>query len=400
MSLDLRPISPGEEPIPGPPLAVPAPSPGDALLSRARRMLEGEVRAASKPIPAAALKLAERVYEQIDLLSSGVSVPPAMIPRMKLAATLWLVGSGRNAIRKRGERDEELSVSLAADEYFARHPEDEPCRRDVELCLNGLYHPDSLAERAGHREVFYDAVRTQYALPDFQDWLFLDGQSADWIAAEIETFRKIRFRTAAAQVRHSRALEHNIQELLEIRELLSGNGLVAKSRKTSLSLYRATSRNMVDMLAIADRKAGLLISANAISLSVCISLFGRGFGESPRLWAPAITIAATCALTVIFAALSSRPLKRAGGALTLEEFLAKNRSILHYGEAYRLSQEDFIRGFRRASGDPELLERGLLQELHFFSRRIVNKFRMVRWAYLTMITGILLSCGVLVVSHS
>jgi hypothetical protein len=41
----------------------------------------------------------------------------------------------------------------------------------------------------------------------------------------------------------------------------------------------------------------------------------------------------------------------------------------------------------------------MLSELHFFAVRISDKFRMVRRAYLTMITGIVLSCLALLFSQ-
>lgn len=156
---------------------------------------------------------------------------------------------------------------------------------------------------------------------------------------------------------------------------------------------------MIDMITLADRKAGLLLNANAISLTVLLSFLSKRFVSDRGLWIPSVLIAATCAITVIFASLAARPLRRKIDRLPLNDFLASDLSFLHYGDIARLSREDYLAGFQVAALDEGVLEKNMLSEIHFFSNRIVEKFRMVRRAYLTMIAGIILSCLALLSSR-
>jgi len=153
------------------------------------------------------------------------------------------------------------------------------------------------------------------------------------------------------------------------------------------------------MITLADRKAGLLLNANAISLTVLLSFLSKRFVSDRGLWVPTLMIACTCAITVIFASLAARPLRRKTDRLPLNEFVASDLSFLHYGDIARLSREDYLSGFKVASRDTGQLEKDMLSEIHFFSGRIVEKFKMVRRAYLTMIAGIILSCLALLSSH-
>jgi hypothetical protein len=222
----------------------------------------------------------------------------------------------------------------------------------------------------------------------------------EWITQEIDSLKNVEFKTFAGQVRFGKRLEKNLAATREMKSLLEKNGMLEEREKKLLGLYRSVSRNMIDMIAIADRKAGLLLSANAISLSVVVAFLSRGgIDTHPRLWLSAIFIAATCTLTVFFASLAARPLRRDHSRLSLNELLDHDRSVLHYGNAARLPLDDFILGFRRVMNDNQLLEEALIEELHFYSRRIVNKLRMVRVAYFTMFSGIIASFFALVFSQ-
>jgi hypothetical protein len=278
-------------------------------------------------------------------------------------------------------------------------------------------HPEWRAQEGRIRHVlqaqsFRDAIVGLDAKKELEDHLLLRsgwaaGENAKvstpatgWLRGEIDRLKSHRFSTIAGQLRFGRRLEKNIEELEELCGSIEGARSSDQRQKMTLSIYRSVSRNMIDMLTLADRKAGLLLNANAISLTVMVSFFGRSLGNHPRLWASSVVIAATCALTVIFASLAARPLRRDRRKIPLDQFSREGYSFLHYGDVARLSREDFLAGWKKAANDAELLEQNMITELHFFAVRISDKFRMVRRAYLTMIAGIVLSCLVLLFSHS
>lgn len=73
------------------------------------------------------------------------------------------------------------------------------------------------------------------------------------------------------------------------------------------TMFRTTSTNHVQLSAIADSKANIMISVNAIMVSVVVSILPRRIEENPSLLIPTALFLTTSLLTIIFAILATRP---------------------------------------------------------------------------------------------
>ena len=81
--------------------------------------------------------------------------------------------------------------------------------------------------------------------------------------------------------------EENIQNNIEIK------GKQKKKNKTDRgieTLFRITSRNHLNLSAIADRKANILISINAVIISIILSVVIRRIGGEQELIIPSIIL--------------------------------------------------------------------------------------------------------------
>jgi hypothetical protein len=337
---------------------------------------------------AAFSSIADALLVNVRSLNVHSTITPEEAVALEVAVYLWSAAwvSAPNAL--------ERSLSTMTEVFFRNHPE----WRSQEAHIRHVLRSDT----------FRDAVIGLDAKKEIEEQLLLrnawahdekEPSNSSWLRGEIERLRSLRLGTSAGQIRFGKRLEKNIEELESLCGVIDGVRSSGQRQKMTLTIYRTISRNMIDMLTLADRKAGLLLNANAISLTVMVSFFGRSLAEHPKLWASSVLIAGTCALTVIFASLAARPLKRDRKKMALDTFVGEGLSFLHYGDVARLKREDFLAGWKKASNNPEVLENDMLSELHFFAVRISDKFRMVRRAYLTMITGIVLSCLALLSSQ-
>src|SRR5215831_7260072 len=82
------------------------------------------------------------------------------------------------------------------------------------------------------------------------------------------------------------------------------NTLISKGIQTML---RTASSNHLRLSYMADRKANILISVNAIIISVSISVLFRKFSESPFLVTPTIIFLAFSVVTIVISILATRP---------------------------------------------------------------------------------------------
>src|SRR5690606_13141429 len=73
------------------------------------------------------------------------------------------------------------------------------------------------------------------------------------------------------------------------------------------TMFRTTSKNHMELSAIADNKANIMISINSIILSVLVSVLIRKLEEYPHMTIPAVMLTLVCLTTIVFAILATRP---------------------------------------------------------------------------------------------
>jgi hypothetical protein len=81
--------------------------------------------------------------------------------------------------------------------------------------------------------------------------------------------------------------------------------------KESEDLFKIAFRNYLNLIAIADRKAGLLIQVNSILASVIIGFVAKKIEDMHLLVIPAAVILIVAGITIFYSILASKPLGKA-----------------------------------------------------------------------------------------
>src|SRR4029079_15670189 len=97
------------------------------------------------------------------------------------------------------------------------------------------------------------------------------------------------------------------------------SSLISKGIQTML---RLASQNNLRLSEMADRKANILISVNAIIISVSISVLFRKFETDPFLVAPTIIFLTSSVITIVLSILATRP-TITGGQFSKEDITTK-----------------------------------------------------------------------------
>ena len=101
-----------------------------------------------------------------------------------------------------------------------------------------------------------------------------------------------------------RELEHQVEALKrEAGEKKRRN----KKSKGIQTMFRTTLTNLVRLSILADRKANLMISINAIIISILVSYILRKVEGVNYLLVPTLLLTFVCLFTIVFALLSTRP---------------------------------------------------------------------------------------------
>ncbi|GAB4396204.1 MAG: hypothetical protein OHK0053_09690 [Microscillaceae bacterium] len=156
------------------------------------------------------------------------------------------------------------------------------------------------------------------------------------------------------------------------------------------TVFRTTSKNHLDLSAIADNKANILISINTIIVSVIISILIQKLDTNPHLIPPTFILLLTCVITIVLAILSTRPVV-SSGKFTKEDVEARKVNLLFFGNFHQMDLKDYDWGMRSLMYDAEYLYGSLIRDIYFLGRVLGRKYRLLRYAYTVFMYGLVLS---------
>lgn len=158
------------------------------------------------------------------------------------------------------------------------------------------------------------------------------------------------------------------------------------------TLFRVTLGNHTRLSGIADSKANILLSVNAIIISIALSTLIPKL-DSPRnvhLVIPTFIMLMSSVITIIFAILSTRP-KVTKGVFTKKDIEDKKVNLLFFGNFYKMPLDEYQWAMNEMMKDREYLYNSMIKDLYFLGIVLEKKYRLLRVAYNFFMIGIVLS---------
>ena len=165
------------------------------------------------------------------------------------------------------------------------------------------------------------------------------------------------------------------------------SGFMTKGVQTML---RLTSDNHVELSGMADGKANILISVNAIIISVILTVLLRRLQVDTYLTIPTIIFLAFSVGTIVIAILATRP-KVTGGTFSEQDIIDKKTNLLFFGNFHKTSLEDYERAMRTMMTDSNYLYGSLIKDIYFLGVVLGRKYKLIRLAYNVFMIGIVVS---------
>lgn len=156
------------------------------------------------------------------------------------------------------------------------------------------------------------------------------------------------------------------------------------------TMFRLTSQNHVELSAMADNKANIMITVNSIIVSILVSILIRKFEEFPNLVVPTIILTTVCLVTIVFAVLATRP-NVSSGTFTREDILAKRTNLLFFGNFHNVSLQDYEEGVREMMKDSEFLYGSMTRDIYFQGKVLGRKYKLLRISYTVFMFGFVLA---------
>lgn len=251
----------------------------------------------------------------------------------------------------------------------------------------------------------------------------------DWVDFEINFMLTHEYHTVVAQELFNKRKAKHIQQLLKQKRRLNPFlaptvdeiSLLEEKEKTGdlkkvlkeseneiksarfgrgvETMYRTTYRTHTNLSAMADSKANLMLSVNAIVISILVSnlLPKLQDGASWKIVVPTVLLTATCLGSMVFATLATRP-KITEGKVTREAIKQRKANLLFFGNFFNMNLEDFQWGVNEMLTDPEFLYSSMSRDLYFLGIVLAKKYKYLSTCYNIFMYGLIVSMAAFAVS--
>lgn len=158
------------------------------------------------------------------------------------------------------------------------------------------------------------------------------------------------------------------------------------------TMFRVTLNNHTRLSEIADSKANILLSVNAIIISISLSTLIPKL-DSPsnvHLIIPTFVLVMFSVVTIIFAILSTRP-KVTSGTFTQKDVEERKVNLLFFGNFYKMPYKDYEDAVNVMMKDREYLYNSMIKDLYYLGLVLERKYRLLRITYNIFMVGIIVS---------
>lgn len=167
--------------------------------------------------------------------------------------------------------------------------------------------------------------------------------------------------------------------------------------KSAQTQFKTALRNHIDLSSIADNKANIMLSVNALIITFALPLLGKEIAANKILLIPTIMLLSVCVVSMIFATLATRPIPMKGYS-SMESILAKKSNLFFFGNYYNMSFDEYEKGMNATVANDDILDTTIMRDLFFLGKTLGNKYRYLRKCYTIFMYGIIVTVIAFVVA--
>lgn len=276
------------------------------------------------------------------------------------------------------------------------------------MATKRYYEPTSLSE-----EIIRDADCSHFGQKSYWETADLlreelsqlaiaDYSSQEWLQENIKMFRnEHRFYTNFAKENWQPGKDKNLGRLIKEKkkdkELAKKEKLKAKYKSESpdrgvQTLFRVTLKNHITLSDIADTKANILLSVNAIIISLALSNLIPKLDNPSNYYLiyPTVIFIVFSVASMILAVLATRP-NVTRGKFTKDDVKQKKVNLLFFGNFHQMELSEYEWALKELVKDKEYIYSSLTKDLYFLGLVLNRKYKILRWTYTIFMIGIVVS---------
>ncbi len=262
---------------------------------------------------------------------------------------------------------------------------------------------DADIQHVGKKNFF---VKGQLLREEWQSILGHTFNDLEWELTQYKFLTGSQFLTQYTKEEFTSRKKKNIDKqeaiLYKLYEAKSKFPDTGKTGRGTETMYRVSYRNHINLSAIADRKANMMMSINTLILSAIIAIAGSGFAmvggqrvEYYRFGIPIAVLLLTSLGSVIFAILSAKPnvTHNLASAIRLKE---RKSSILYFGNFTQMPLQDYLADMETLRRDNKLLYDNMSTDIYYLGLVLKKKFKLLQVSYTVFMAGLILAVVALI----
>ncbi len=352
----------------------------------------------------------QRVVEKVIALIEGENLSEKERQELILAAWFHDVGYTVNP-----EKHEEESVNIATIFLNEKKVSDAMVTKVASLIVATKM---GVAPKTELEKILKDADSSHLGSKNYSDFNELlrrerelvcniKIKEVEWDEANIGFLTEHRFYTNQASKLWEKQKSKNIALLLKRKQKQLQETAKLKQKKEELAykktkielpergietMFRVALRNHITLSDIADTKANILLSVNAIIISMTLSTLLPKL-DSPSnhyLVFPTTIFLIFTVLSIVLSILATRP-NVTSGKFTKEDVENKKVNLLFFGNFHKMKLPDFEWAMNEMMQDRDYLYGSLTKDLYFLGLVLNRKYKLLRITYTVFMIGIVLS---------
>jgi len=307
--------------------------------------------------------------------------------------------------------DHEANSKLIAREFLQAHGFDDTRIELVLSTIDATKVPHQPADRLG--ALLQDAdmatlsddlalVRSEQLrkeLAFFENKHFTD---AEWIKHNLDFYKEVEYHTEEGKNKYEAGKEKNKDWLKgknKQNKKADKSSLISSSR-TAEMLFKTSLRNHINLTKIADNKANIMLSINALILTFALPLIYQQMDQTAHWYflIPFFILGGTCVFSMINAALATQPGK-SEGKFNPADIQAGKGSLFFFGNFFNTPLTDYSKAMKQSLANPDNMDDSAIIDLYFLGKSVGRKFKLLRRCYSFFLIGITSSAVLFVIMY-
>ena len=347
----------------------------------------------------------KRVFKSTKEIIDNTNISEEDTQALLLTALLHDTGYSESL-----DNHEEHSVHISKAFLKEQHVSEEIISKISSLIMATKmeHQPTNLLEEvirdadASHLAKEYFKETSEFLRQEFELNCKESYSNSDWLKINIDFLKnKHKFYTEYAIANWQPKKEEHLLNILNEKAALKKKKKKEKLKKLVKeespekgiqTLFRVTLRNHLKLSDIADTKANILLSVNAIIISLALSnLIPKLDNPSNQyLIYPTLIFIVFSIISMLLSVLATRP-NVTGGEFTSKEIEEKKVNLLFFGNFHKMPLDEYKWAMHELMDDKEYIYDTMMKDLYFLGKVLHRKYKILRITYTVFMIGFITS---------